>query len=139
MQIILLVHIVTTLFMTSICWFVQVVHYPLFYEMKFSDLIFYERKNVLFTAILAIPIMMVELLSGFYLLYVHQDYLHSFNVIFIIIVALSTFLFQAPLHLKLMENPSSELVTKLIRTNWIRTISWTIRCGIVIHFCLSFL
>lgn len=138
MKIIYLVHLVCTLFMTGLCWFVQVVHYPLFRSISLDTFKKYERKNVLLTAYIAVPIMVVESLSGLYLLYYNQTLLHLINVLLLIIIGLSTFLFQAPIHLKLMIDPSPKLINRLIHTNWIRTISWSIRSGIVIYFMMKY-
>ena len=133
MENILIIHIFSTLFMCGLCWFVQVVHYPLFKEINRSEFSNYERKNLLYTSFVAIPIMAIEGLSGLYLLYLNQDFLHLINVILLVVVGLSTFIFQAPLHLKLLINPSFFLITKLIRTNWIRTVVWSVRSGLMFY------
>lgn len=138
MKTIYLIHLVCTLFMTGLCWFVQIAHYPLFRSINLQDFKKYERKNILLTGYIAVPIMVVESLSGLYLLYYNQSLLHLINVSFLIIIGLSTFLFQAPIHLKLMIDPNLKLINRLIHTNWIRTISWSLRSGIVIYFMMKY-
>ena len=130
MELILLFHVFITFFMTGLCWFVQVVHYPLFYQINLSELPAYERKNSV-TAYITIPVMIMELLTGLYLLYLDQDYLFLTNIALLGIIGLSTVIFQVPMHLKLMNEASSQLIKKLINTNWIRTISWTLRSGVL--------
>ena len=137
MELILLSHVFITFFMTGLCWFVQVVHYPLFYQINLSEFPQYERKNAV-TAYITVPLMIIELLTGLYLLFIHQDYLFFSNVFFMGIIGLSTFIFQVPLHLKLMQEATNQRIKKLIFTNWIRTISWTIRSGILLIILSQF-
>ncbi len=83
--------------------------------------------------------MIIEYSSGFYLLYLFQDLIHLSNALLMGVIALSTVLLQVPTHLKLMKKATPQLITKLIHTNWIRTISWTIRSGIVIYLLKRFI
>lgn len=127
----LLVHVFTSLFMCGLCWFVQVVHYPLFLKIDPQDFPGYEFKNIILTGIIAVPIMTIELGSGVYLAYHDWNNLHLFNLILMALTGASTFIFQAPIHLKLSTSHDFPLIKKLIRTNWIRTISWTLRVFIL--------
>ncbi len=112
--------------MTGLCWFVQIVHYPLFHQIKLEEFSKYERKNFI-TGFITVPVMTIELATGLYLLYYTPNLIHFLNVSLLGLIGLSTALFQVPIHLKLMKNASTGLINKLILTNWIRTISWTIR------------
>jgi len=126
MKIILIIHIVTTIFMTGLCWFVQIVHYPLFRVIENNKFPAYERKNAI-TGFITVPIMTIELLTGLILLYNYQNSLYLLNIVLLTIIWLSTLVFQVPIHLKLMQEGSPKLITKVIKTNWIRTLSWTAR------------
>lgn len=75
--------------------------------------------------------MTIELATALYLLYHSLSLLHFLNVGFLGLIALSTALFQVPIHLKLSQHATTALIDKLILTNWIRTISWTIRMVIL--------
>ncbi|WP_407557293.1 hypothetical protein [Winogradskyella sp. 4-2091] len=126
MKIILIIHLVATVFMTGLCWFVQIVHYPLFRAIERNEFPSYERKNVI-TGFITVPVMVIELITGLILLYHFRDSLHLLNMVLLTFIWLSTFIFQVPIHLKLMQEGSPELITKVIRTNWIRTLNWTAR------------
>lgn len=121
-----IIHIATTLFMCGLCWFVQVVHYPLFLSIRGEDFPAYEKKNFV-TAYLTVPVMTVEMLTGLYLVYQNPELLYWLNTALLIAIALSTAFLQVPYHLRLMRETDRQLIKKLIATNWIRTISWTIR------------
>jgi len=130
MNSILLIHIFATLFMCGLVWFVQVVHYPLFKEVPLKDFPAYQKKNFV-TGYVTVPVMFMELFSGLYLLFAEYSHLFLANMILLAVIWGSTFLFQVPTHLALVETPSLKLFDKLINTNWIRTISWTVRSGIL--------
>ena len=40
---------------------------------------------------------------------------------------MSTALVQARLHTRLMDGYDAETIRRLIRTNWLRTLAWTLR------------
>lgn len=136
MNITLLIHLFTTLFMCGVCWFVQIVHYPLFHAIRGEDFPAYEKKNFV-TGYVTVPIMTVELFSGLWHLYADYSQLFLFNMMLLGLIWGSTFLFQVPLHFKLVKQASPAAITNLIRTNWIRTLSWTIRSGLLAYMLLE--
>ena len=71
--------------------------------------------------------MTIELATGLYLLWANPSFIYLLNVALLGLIGLSTVFYQVPIHLKLIKDPSIALINKLILTNWIRTISWTIR------------
>ena len=133
MTIVFFIHLAATLFMSGLCWFVQVVHYPLFHEI--SNFEKYERKNFR-TAWVAVPVMVVELVTCVILLVDDvSNWILITNLLLLGIIGLSTFFFQVPLHLKLTQEASTRSINQLVRSNWIRTISWTIR-ALLLFFLL---
>ncbi|MCD2260487.1 hypothetical protein [Psychroserpens luteolus] len=132
MKTIFLIHIFTTIFMTGLCWFVQIVHYPLFRAIDSDVFPKYERKNAI-TGVITVPVMTIELITGLILIYSYPENLYILNIVLLAMIWLSTMIFQVPIHLKLMNEGSSKLITKVIRTNWIRTLSWTARSVILIY------
>ena len=128
--IVLLIHLFSTIFMTGLCWFVQIVHYPLFRAIKLEDLPQYEQKNKV-TGYITVTVMTLELITGLVVVYQQFELLYILNIVFLALIWLSTMVYQVPMHLKLMIVASNETISKLIRTNWIRTLSWTIRSGIL--------
>lgn len=133
---VLLIHIFTTLFMCGLCWFVQVVHYPLFKEIPTADFPRYQKKNYV-TGVITVPVMIVELFTGIWLLYTDYSQLFLGNMILLALIWGSTFVFQVPTHLQLEKTPTQALMNKLIHTNWIRTLSWTVRSVLLGYLLLS--
>ncbi len=126
MEALVITHVFSSLFMTGLCWFVQLVHYPLFRAIPLEHFAQYERKNFA-TGFITIPVMVVELLTGLILTYHSPSMLYFINVALMGVIGLSTVIFQVPLHLKLRNAPSVDLINRLIHTNWIRTIGWSVR------------
>lgn len=126
MESIFIVHLVSTLYMVGLCWFVQIVHYPLFQSIDPNQFTDYQKKNWV-TGYVTGPIMIVELITGLVLWYQFQDQMHYANMALIAITGFSTILVQIPIHLKLKKEYNNLLIKRLIQTNWIRTISWTLR------------
>ena len=112
--------------MVGLCWFVQIVHYPLMQSIDPKQFTDYQKKNWV-TGYVTGPIMIVELITGLVLWYQFQDQMHYANMALIAITGFSTFLVQIPIHLKLKKEYNNLLIKRLIQTNWVRTISWTLR------------
>lgn len=133
---ILFTHVFTTFFMCGLVWFVQIVHYPLFKTIPQTDFPAYQKKNFA-TGFITVPVMMVELISGLWALYSDYGDLFLANMLLLGLIWISTFVFQVPTHLQLLKTPTSVLFNKLTRTNWIRTLSWSIRCGLLGYLLLN--
>lgn len=136
MSSIFIIHLFTTFFMTGLCWFVQLVHYPMFKGVRLEDFPAYQKRNFK-TLIITAPIMTLELLTGLYLLYLNLESPYMINVLLLVVIGLSTALLQVPIHLKLAQKGSSQLIRRVIRTNWIRTLSWSIRSMVLLYLMLN--
>lgn len=139
---IFLIQILTTSMMTGIIWFVQVVHYPLFTKIPKEGFTCYEQAHTVRTGWVVAPLMLLELGTALLLL-VHRGpcglglttlatsplYLTALGCL--ILIWLSTFLVQVPLHGVLERHPDHRAMVLLDWTNWIRTILWSLRLGIL--------
>ncbi|MEP0271322.1 hypothetical protein [Ekhidna sp.] len=124
--------------MAGICWFVQVVHYPLFLQISDGDFPAYEKKNYR-TAYLTVTLMVIELLSGSFLLFWMSGTLFFYNMLLLFVIEISTILFQIPIQIGLSRKSSSAQKLRLIQTNWIRTILWTLRSMILLKITYDLL
>ena len=84
------------------------------------------------------PLMFTEMVTSIMLFY--QNFSNASHIIFfsnlimVVLIWLSTFLIQVPLHNALSKEKNTEKLSKLICTNWIRTILWTSRSILMILF-----
>jgi hypothetical protein len=134
----LLLNLASTLAMTGIIWFVQVVHYPLFASVGADIFARYEALHATRTGWVVAPLMLTELATSLALL---APSLRPANVsavsvwiaaCLVGVIWLSTALLQVPLHGRLAQGYDAELVARLVATNWIRTVAWTARSWIVL-------
>ncbi|MEL6195301.1 MAG: hypothetical protein AAFR66_24815 [Bacteroidota bacterium] len=139
-QWVFIIHIATTFFMTGLIWFVQVVHYPLFRMVDLSEFIRYEEIHMRTTSYVVMPAMLLELGSLPLLAYLQPELMSVWwfwvDGIGLGTIWLTTFLFQVPQHTRLLKSKDLDTIHQLVQTNWIRTILWTLRSGVlmlVIH------
>lgn len=125
---IFIIHLFFTIYMTGVIWFVQVVHYPLMGNIGEEAFVEYEKRHQNRTFLIVGIQMIIELFTGLLLLW-QQSYnpLQWWNVIMLIVIWISTFFIQSPLHGKLGNEYRVEWQRKLVSTNWIRTVAWTLR------------
>ncbi len=126
--------IFTTLFMTGLIWFVQVVHYPLFSQVNEEKFKQYESLHTTRTGWVVAPIMVLELITTVMLLLNRPGYIRNYEAWILVILTLgvwgSTFFIQVPLHGQLIDGKDWESIRKLVSSNWIRTVLWTVK-GVV--------
>jgi tetrahydromethanopterin S-methyltransferase subunit D len=128
----LVVHAVSTFAMVGLIWFVQVVHYPMLARHAGEGFGEVEREHCNRTGFVAAPLMLVEVMTAALLM------IGGFNpplfllaVILLIGAWISTFLLQVPCHKALLSGWNEEVHRRLVATNWIRTIIWTLRSFIM--------
>ena len=143
---ILLLHVAVTLAMAGLCWFVQVVHYPLFAAVGEGAFIEYSHLHSRRTTWVVAPLMLLELGSGAVLMALASvagrepaalpvsGSLRWFWVAMglLILIWLSTFFVQVPLHSKLAQGFDAGIASRLVLTNWVRTLLWTARGAILL-------
>ena len=126
-----LLHLFSTAMLTGLIWTIQVVHYPSFLWIEKKEFVRFEGFHAKSISLIVVPLMLCEILTAIALCVFNEAL--SYNQPFLIsivalgLIWLSTFAVQVPLHSKLAEGWSEEHIRTLIRTNWFRTILWTVR------------
>ncbi len=135
-----LLQLACTLFMTGLIWFVQIVHYPLFAEVGPAQLNRYETLHANRTSWVVFPPMMIELLTTLALLYppsrprsLGLPAALALNAL-TGVIWMTTALGHVPLHTRLGRpaDDHAPSLRLLVRLNWLRTIAWTARSGILL-------
>ena len=130
-QSLFLIQILATAMMTGIIWFVQVAHYPLFEKIPKEGFVAYEICNTTRTGWVVAPIMLVELGSAFLLMVLGSrlgyNPLHLIALGCLLLIWLSTFFIQVPLHGILRHRADISTMEQLVSGNWIRTVLWSLR------------
>lgn len=129
-------HVAATVFMCGVIWFVQLVHYPLFAQVGEAGFVQYEAAHTMRTSWVVMPPMLIELGTAAALLVWRPPGLGSAEVALglglVLLIWASTFFLQVPAHGALGRGFDPAVASRLVSTNWIRTVLWTLRAGLVI-------
>ncbi len=140
MEIALLIHVATTLFMTGLIWFVQVVHYPLFARVGCDGFATYAERHAARTTWIVGPVMSAELVTGVVLLAGGPEgktlAILIAGMVLLGLIWLSTALLQVPLHERLRRGYTDADQRKLVQGNWIRTAAWSARAILILWLLL---
>jgi hypothetical protein len=140
-ELVLAVHCLATVAMTGLVWFVQVVHYPLFAEVSRTEFASYELQHVRRTTWLVAPLMLTEAGSALLLAFwpggMAPRGMILAGLTLLLVAWLSTFLLQVPCHNQLRTSYSEAAVHRLVRSNWIRTVAWTLRSLLAVGLLLA--
>ncbi len=135
---VLVMQVVSTVAMFGVIWFVQVVHYPLFARVGAERFAAYSAAHGNRTTVVVAPLMLAELGSGAALLFaglrspVVQPTEAWFGMALIGVIWASTALVQVPLHDRLRAQYTETEARRLVATNWIRTVAWSLRAALVV-------
>ena len=140
MRLLLPLQLLSTLAMFGLIWFVQVVHYPLFLQVGAQNFPVYEAAHANRTTYVVAPLMLVELATAGLLLLpgLRPPGISAWQALagagLVGIIWLSTAFLQVPLHNRLQLGYSADVIGKLVATNWIRTVAWSLRAVLVLRW-----
>lgn len=135
-QAILVAHAASTLMMTGLIWFVQVVHYPLFARVGGTEFSVYAAQHQRLTTTIVGPLMLVEALTAAWLAIRPPEgvspWLPLAGLGLVALLWLSTAFIQVPFHRRLCLGFDARVGRRLVRTNWLRTAAWSARSAIAL-------
>lgn len=137
---VLVIHAASTWAMTGLIWFIQLVHYPAYRQVAPENFASFQLRSPARTGVIVGPLMFTELGTAGWLLWqrppgVAPGWLWM-GAALIGVCWASTILLQVPIHIRLTLKRDDKTVERLIRTNWLRTIAWTIRAVLVATWLL---
>jgi hypothetical protein len=135
----ILFHLFSLFFLTGLIWVVQLVHYPTFLfvaETRFTQ--FHRFHSQRITWVVA-PMMLLEIGTGAALWWILGGPFWLINVVSIALTWLSTGLVSVPIHNRLSPGRDERFIHRLIKTNWLRTATWSARSVVWLFLICSFL
>jgi len=130
-RVVLLLHLASTFSMMGLIWFVQVVHYPLMASVGRGEFVAYEREHTRRTTWVVAPPMLIELATGILLLWIRPTGVSMIEALggvgLLSVVWISTQLIQIPCHDRLSRQFDPLIHRRLVSTNWLRTVAWSLR------------
>ena len=126
--------------MTGLIWFIQVVHYPLFARVGKNHYEAYQASHMRLTTWVVGPIMMIEATTGVAMFFVRlesvPDMLVWANLGLLGVIWISTLVWQVPQHEILLGGFDAVAHHRLVASNWVRTVAWTVRALLLSGFLL---
>jgi hypothetical protein len=128
---IVVLHGAATALMIGIVWFVQVVHYPLMALVGRDGYPAYQAAHSRRTTFVVMPPMLVEMGTGVWLALRASPLFPASaawtGLALLALVWASTFFLQVPQHSRLEAGFDAAAHRRLVQSNWIRTVAWTLR------------
>ncbi len=131
LETIFLINTFCTFFMTGLIWYVQLVHYPSFRFLNEENFAKFHKHHSVRTGIIVMPVMSIELSTSGVLAWMEGwTTLNAFGFYLVILIWLSTFFLSVPKHNALKHGKVDSLIDGLVKTNWFRTVLWSIKSGL---------
>lgn len=127
-------HLIATSMMVAIIWMVQILHYPSFLFVDKQQYTEFQQFHMKKISYIIVPIMLLELFSGFGILfYIEKAQLSLYvSLTLLVLIWVITGLFFTKYHTELSKKYNRNTILRLIRFNWIRTVLWTIRLAFLL-------
>ena len=127
MYILLIVNFFISSFMLGLILVTQIVSYPLFLKVEVDNFSIFHDDYVSRISFIAVPVMLGELFISTLVYYYFNTFFGFMILLSIILIFISTFIIQVPLHNKLKLANNRKHMIKLVNTNWIRTFLWFVK------------
>ena len=126
---IIFIQIISSIWMTSLIWVIQCLHYPFFNFIETNKTSVAHKFHTSKIFWLVFPAMIIELFSwiAYLIINLHLSVLNIIISLSLIGIWLSTIIIQIPQHEKLNTTYTYQQINELVSKNWIRTILWSIK------------
>ena len=127
-------HLVATVYMAGLIWFVQLVHYPLMKGVGPERFALYANEHSRRTGwAVGAPMLVEGATAAMLALSPRTDPALAWPGLgLLVLIWLSTAFLQVPCHRALGKSFDEAAIARLVRTNWIRTTAWTMRAGLAV-------
>lgn len=136
MKSLFLINLASTWALVGLIWTIQVLHYPLFNRVGMAAFPAYHAEHNQRITPLVLVLMLAELLTALALLVERPALMPAWaawlGVGLVGLIWLSTAFLQVPYHGQLSGGFSESAHQGLVVSNWIRTLAWTARGGLLI-------
>lgn len=125
-----------TLYLAGLIWCIQVVHYPLMDRVGVEHFAGFHRRHSTRISLIVVPPMLVELATALLLVVSVPAgvprLLPALGLALLGLVWVSTFAIQVPLHTRLARGFDAAAHRRLVRSNWLRTVAWSLRAAVAL-------
>lgn len=120
-------YLASSLFLTGLIWFVQIVHYPLFDAVKDMSGEYYRLHAAKTGWVVVLPMVVQMGCAAWFALRPGEWDGGLMRLLFVtvVLVWIATFTLSVPQHNLLANGYNEQAVRMLVHTNWIRTVLWS--------------
>jgi uncharacterized membrane protein len=133
-RIVILLHLIATVFMTGVIWIIQILHYPLFNMIGRENFVAYEAAHTNLITVVVMPAMLLELILTAMIFFAPPASIPSslnwLNAVLLGVIWFSTAFLQVPQHSILSSGFDEKAYRMLVNSNWIRTVAWSAKAVI---------
>lgn len=130
------------LYMTGVIWLVQRVHYPLLRHVGVESFADYHHRHVAAIFPVVAPPMLVEGVAAAWLVFQPPDGVSRWALWGGLLCVLAAFGVTAfvsiPCHDRLAQGFDQATLERLVHTNWLRTLAWTLHGGLSLAALVQF-
>ncbi len=126
-----LIELLATFGLVVLIWVVQILLYPGFNYYKdstFTNAMTRHQNRIVY---IVLPLMVIELTTAFVKFLNDRSSLNLILLILVLLIWISTFFIQVPLHKRLLYGKDESTLAALIKTNWFRTGLWSLKLLII--------
>jgi len=135
-------NVASSLYLLGLIWCIQIVHYPLMNQVGSDRFHEFHRQHGLRTSFVVVAPMLVELVSAAALaVWVPKGVepeLTVIGLVLVVVIWLSTFAIQVPVHRRLAFGFDSVAHRRLVTSNWLRTAAWSLRAVVALAIAIQF-
>lgn len=132
---IVLTNVAATLFLVGLIWTIQMVHYPLFAQVGSENYVAYQAGHQWRITVIVLPTMILEIGTAFLMILLRPAVMPAWaawvGAALVILIWASTFFLQVPQHSILDRGFDMRAYELLVNTNWVRTVAWSLRGGLM--------
>ncbi len=137
-NILLIANFAATLYLTGVIWLIQLVQYPFFARVGTENFQKYHAAHTFWITPVVAPMMIVELITSILLIFYPPQNIDPKliwgGLILTLAVWFSTVFLQIPMHERLALGFETEAHQFLVNSNWIRTMTWSLRSFLGFYF-----
>ena len=135
LRLLLLLNFAAAAYLTGLIWTVQVVHYPSFGQVPKAVWAAFHAAHTRRMSVVVLAPMVAELALAAWLAWAGRNALPGsagwWSLGLVVVIWAVTFLISVPFHNRLAQGYDYIAIDGLIRTNWLRTLAWTARAGLL--------
>ena len=131
--------LVSTVYMTGVVWFAQLVHYPLLGRGIGDDFVQFAHEYQRRTFWVVFPGLAGEIISAMGLVWSFPSQQTWIGLGLLVFIWVLTLTLQIPQHLALKKSYDEVIHRNLVRWNLPRAIAWTLRSAVMVWTSLTLL